>query len=236
MSARPATIVLLPGFDGTGELFKDFAASLPSELEPCILRYPADENHSYEELADYVKGILPASDPFFIAAESFSVPIAILCATRNPPNLKGLILCAGFARSPLNGLGRAILRLSGSLLFKIAPPSPMIRILLVGWGAEGLLVSRVKSAVLSVRPRVLAGRLNVVLNCDVRSDLENIWTPILYLRAKHDRIVRPSCGEEILRLNPRCTLNEINGPHLLLQRRPVESANAISQFIRDLQE
>lgn len=235
MSAFVAKILLLPGFDGTGELFKDFVASLPPGFEASIARYPTEEVHSYKDLTELVERLVPPTERFVIVAESFSVPIAIQFAARNLPNLKGLILCAGFARSPVHGRFRTLLRRTRPILFKVAPPGLMIRILLVGCGARGSLVSRVQSAVRSVSPQVLAGRLKSVLDCDVCGDLERIKTPILYLRAKHDRVVGASCGEEILRLNPLCRLAELNGPHLLLQRYPVESANAVIAFLRGLE-
>jgi hypothetical protein len=36
-------LVLLPGMDGTGELFSNFEAALPSSLETVRVRYPADD-------------------------------------------------------------------------------------------------------------------------------------------------------------------------------------------------
>jgi pimeloyl-ACP methyl ester carboxylesterase len=232
MSDQAAQIVLLPGFDGTGELFDDFVANLPDDFEPCIARYPADENHSYGDLAHYVEKFVPASGPFVIAAESFSVPIAIQYAANNPPNLRGLVLCAGFASSPVRGLMRVLLRWASPMLFRVPFSRSMIRALLVGCGAPHSLVARVQSAVLSVQRNVLTNRLESVLNCDVRDEVAKIRVPMLYLRARHDRIVPASCGHEIANLNSLCTIAEINGPHLLLQRNPVESANAIVLFVK----
>lgn len=236
MPASAPTIVLLPGFDGTGDLFQDFVASLPDDFASHIVRYPTSEDLSYAALLALVRAAVLPSHPIVLVAESFSVPIAIIYAADNPSNLKALILCAGFARSPVCGIQRSILRWIGPVLFRIAPPRLMIRMLLVGRGASDSLLSRVRKAVLSVHRHVLVGRLNSVLDCDVRGDVAKNRVPMLYLRADRDRVIAASCGQEIANLNPLCTIAEINGPHLLLQRNPIESANAILSFIRKLEK
>lgn len=227
-------MVLLPGFDGTGDLFKEFVASLPSGVETRIIPYPGCEKNSYADFLNLVQAGVPTSRPIIVVAESFSVPIAVLYAATNPSNLKALILCAGFARSPVRGVVQSMLRLMVPMLFRIAPPKLMIRILLVGSGASDSLVDRVRRAVSSVQPLVLADRLQSVLTCDVRTNVAKIEVPMLYLRARRDRIVAASCGQEIANLNPLCRIAEIEGPHLLLQRSPIDSANEITRFIKGL--
>ena len=43
-------LVLLPGLDGTGHLFADFVAALPSEVEVIVAHYPTDKPLSYADL------------------------------------------------------------------------------------------------------------------------------------------------------------------------------------------
>jgi hypothetical protein len=57
---------------------------------------------------DWCAFICEDSEPFVLLAESFSTPVAIRVAAENPTNLKGLILCAGFATSPVSGLPRML--------------------------------------------------------------------------------------------------------------------------------
>lgn len=235
MSNQRAKIYLLPGFDGTGDLFAGLVQCLPRDLEIHIVRYPKDEYRSYDELVKYLETIIPESEPFLVLAESFSAPVAIQIAAQNRPNLKGLILCAGFARTPILGLRRSIVLCIGPALLGFTPPSLMIRLLLVGTSAPRSLVTGVRAAVSSVKRNVLVGRLNSVLGCDVRGEVAKIRVPVLYLHAHRDRIVPGSRSQEIAKLNPLCTVAEINGPHLLLQRNPTESANAIKEFIRGLE-
>lgn len=235
MLASAPTIVLLPGFDGTGDLFQDFVASLPDDFASHIVRYPAAEDLSYAALLALVRATVYPGRSIVLIAESFSVPIAILYAADNPSNLKALILCAGFARSPVRGIERSILRWIGPMLFRIAPPRLMIRMLLLGRGASDALINRVRKAVSSVHRQALVGRLNSVFDSDVRGEVAKIKVPMLYLRAHRDHVVAAYCGQEIANLNPLCTIAEINGPHLLLQRNSIESANAIVSFVRELE-
>ena len=69
-------IVLLPGLDGTGELFKPFIDSLPPGIEPILVSYPPKEKLGYGELSDYVMSRLPKDEEYLLVGESFSGPIA----------------------------------------------------------------------------------------------------------------------------------------------------------------
>ena len=77
-------LVLLPGLDGTGELFGDFIAALPQSLIAIPVAYPADRVLSYIKLLEFVGAAIPQSDPFVLLAESFSTPLAISTPLRDP--------------------------------------------------------------------------------------------------------------------------------------------------------
>ena len=94
------TLVLLPGMDGTGIFFEDFAAAIQPEFKPVIVRYPNDPSLGYAGLEPIARSALPQDEPFLILGESFSGPLAISIAASNPAGLLGLILCVTFARNP----------------------------------------------------------------------------------------------------------------------------------------
>ena len=83
------TLVLLPGMDGTGIFFEDFAAVAQPEFDPVIVRYPDDPSRGYAGLEPVARAALPRDKPFLILGESFSGPIAISIAASNPPGLVG---------------------------------------------------------------------------------------------------------------------------------------------------
>jgi len=54
-------IILLPGLDGTGDLFKPLLAQLSNDIKSNIMvvSYPTDLELSYPALVEYVRGKLP---------------------------------------------------------------------------------------------------------------------------------------------------------------------------------
>ncbi|WP_222432862.1 alpha/beta fold hydrolase [Caenimonas sedimenti] len=97
------TLVLLPGMDGTGELFAPFIAAYGGATQ--VVRYPPTAVLNYAGLEEVARSALPRGEPFVLLGESFSGPIAISLAASRPPNLLGVILCCTFARNPRPFLG-----------------------------------------------------------------------------------------------------------------------------------
>jgi len=81
-------LVLLPGLDGTGELFASFIDALGG-FATQVIAYPTDRAMTYAEHENFVRGKLPADEDFVLLAESFSGPIGISIAAAAPPRLKG---------------------------------------------------------------------------------------------------------------------------------------------------
>lgn len=227
-------LVLLPGMDGTGELFSEFAAAFPEEFETTIIRYPTERCLSNSELEDLIRAACPVSDPFVLLAESFSTPLAIQYAASNPVNLVGLVLCAGFATSPVRGWRQLLGRLLAPLLFSIPLPNLAAKLWLVGSDAPPSLLAAVRAAVSSVQSNVLAARLRAVLGCDVRAELCRVAAPILYIQARQDRLVSAACLEELWRIKSQMAVAVLEGPHLLLQREPRRAAEVVAGFVQHL--
>ena len=220
--------------DGTGDLFRDFVCSLPAELATALARDPVDRHASREELLAIAEKAFPASEHFVIVAESYSTPLAIVLASAAPANLAGLILCAGFASSPIVGWRRPLARLAARAVFHLPLPRFVIRQRLLGSNAPRDLVHTVRAVLERVSPTVLAARLRDVLQCDVRSELARVAVPILYLEAFQNRLLPKSALDEILRIRPELKVVKINAPHLLLQREPGVAASAIADFVGSL--
>ncbi len=118
------TLLLLPGMDGTGNLFEPFADVLGSEFTVKILRYPTSEPLGYVELEAIALAAVPVEGPFVILGESFSGPIAISLAASCSSQLKAIILCCSFVRNPRPLF--AVLR-------------PLLKLLPIGAAPVGLL-------------------------------------------------------------------------------------------------
>jgi pimeloyl-[acyl-carrier protein] methyl ester esterase len=227
----PPKLVLLPGLDGSGDLFRWFLEALPPAFDARVVRYPSDDCLSEQELAGIIRSACPDSDPFILLAESFSTPLAIQIAAANPPNLKGLILCAGFAANPMRSLNGAVRSQLAPLAIRLRMPAFAIKFWLLGANAPPELVRDVRKSITKVRSRVLIDRLEQISSCDVESELSKIVAPMLYLRPTKDRLISGRCLEAILEIKPDTEVVSIPGPHLLLQREPNQTAAVITNFL-----
>jgi pimeloyl-ACP methyl ester carboxylesterase len=226
-------LVLLPGLDGTGRLFQPLLPALPLWLQPLVISYPTDNFLGYSALCDYVRARLPADEPFALLGESFSGPVAVQIAAEPPPNLSALILSATFVTNPTIVpplLGRVLFN---SLLFRIQPPSFIIRRFMAGPESPLELVQLVQSVLRTVRPEVMAKRVRATLGVDDRADLKRCPVPILYLKAEDDKIVRTGCLVEMREVRSDMKVMAFNGPHMLLQREPELTAKHISLFVEN---
>jgi len=227
-------LVLLPGMHGTGELFSEFMSRMPEPKHIEAPYYPIDASPSYNQLQAMVEFFAPTSEDFVLLAESFSTPLAIRYAATNPPRLKGLILCAGFAASPIRGWRKLCVSLIAPIAFRIPLPRIAVSRYLVGPDAPDSLHIAVRAAIRAVKPRVLAARLRQVLTVDARTELEKVTVPVLYIQAPQDRLVGPSCLKEIQHIKPQIVVTQTKGPHLIIQREPQQCVDVVSRFLDSL--
>ena len=224
--------IVLPGLDGTGELFPEFTAALANELDVTVVSYPRDRQLSDAELATLIRQACSVSEPFALVAESYSTPLAIQYAASQPLNLKALILCVGFATCPVGGWRRVLGWVSSAFLFRLPYPDFAARYWAAGAEAPASFLSRLRSVLSSVQPAVLTARLRALLSCDVLAEVQRIRVSVLYVRAEDDRVVDPSRAEEIRRANPGVDVVSIPGPHLLLETAPQKTAEVVLEFLR----
>ncbi|HEY2584229.1 MAG TPA: alpha/beta hydrolase [Tepidisphaeraceae bacterium] len=233
MSAAPVRLILLPGLDGSGVLFAPMLKHLAPEVEPVIVRYPPDRALGYEELLPTVLAALPSGSPFVLVAESFSGPLALMCAARRPAGLIGVVLCASFIRNPVWRRPGWLRHLVRPFVFRLYPKLSLARGLLVGRSSPELR-RLIAEALAPLRPEVLAHRVRSVLGVDVTKELLARPVPILYLRATRDVIVPAHNAAEIVAMCPSVRVVEIPAPHAVLQTQPAASVAAIVTFVRDL--
>ena len=204
----------------------------PKHIE--AICYPADVNRSYDQLLGAVQSFVPIIEPYVLLAESFSTPLAMQFAAANPPNLKGLILCAGFATSPIRGWRKSLASLIAPLAFRLPLPKAVLSHFLVGEDASESLQASVRAAIRSVRSTVLAARLRQVLTVDARLALSHVSVPILCIQPLQDRLVSEASLAEMLAINPQIRVARFDGPHLILQRNPQQAADVVASFVQQL--
>ena len=223
------SLVLLPGLDGTGDLFQPFLQELTSQVEPVVVSYPTDGPQDYAALVHVVLKNLPSNRPFVLLGESFSGPIAVLVAASRPANLVGIILCASFVTSP-RPLARLFALISAvaplHLLSSVAGPS-----ILMGRFKTQTLSGLLAAAVSRVPSETLRKRYRAVAAVDVRAEFSNLSLPALYLRASEDIVVPASAAETFAHVNDRAKVEVIEAPHFLLQCAPARAANVVESFV-----
>lgn len=226
------TLVLLPGMDGTGELFGPFLEALHPQFNVRVVRYPTDTALSYSELTAFARAALPTDEPFILLAESFSGPIGVSLAAEGTPGLIGLVLCCTFVRNP-RPLFTSLRPFLGMVPVAAAPIG-MLSSLLLGRYSSPALRSALVAALAQVSPAALRTRLRSVLSVDVSAQLAVVRVPVLYLRATHDRVVPAAASQLISRLKPDTRIVEIDAPHFLLQAAPAEAARQVETFAHDV--
>src|SRR5262245_18170414 len=223
-------LILMPGMDGTGDLFAPLLEALGDSLESVVLRYPPDQPLGYSELLMRVRGELPRSGPYVLLGESFSGPLALMLAADAPAGLRGVILCASFATNPIRWLPRLARLLVRPVLFSRKPGFAQIKALLGRHETPELRALLIK-ANSAVSPSVMAARARAILAVDVRAEFKACRHPLLYLRGQRDRVVRAHVARSLLKQKPSLQVVTLPAPHLVLQAAPEESARAIREFV-----
>lgn len=164
-----ATLVLLPGLDGSGKLFAPFVEALEPGLDVKVIRYPDDASLGYLALEAFVRSSLPVAQPFVLLGESFSGPIAISIAARPPANLLGAVLCCTFASNPRPRLSSFQLLLP--LVSHRTVPLAVSSSVLLGRYSTGTLRNVLLRVLDTLSPQLLRARLREVIHVDVTDQL-----------------------------------------------------------------
>ena len=221
-------LVLLPGLDGTGDLFARFVSQLPANIEPVVIRYP-NQAWGYEQLLPFVKEQLPVNEPFALLGESFSGPLAIMIAADQLPNFQALILACTFARNP------QIVALGLALKMRYLPPL-FIQRLAVKYGlTHGIdsqsLEEEVLVAVQKLSESTIWARFEAIAHVNVLAQISKIQCPVLCLRATQDRLIPQSCVDDLTQHAKSLQVATIQGPHCLLQSNPNRCVEEITSFL-----
>ncbi|KAF0804272.1 hypothetical protein A6D6_03194 [Alcanivorax xiamenensis] len=220
-------LMLLPGMDGTGLLFRDLLTHLTS-LECEVIPLPDSGRQDIERLSDHIAGQLPDSD-YMLLAESFSGKIAERLLLREDPNLKAVIFVASFLSRP----GRLLPGLAAALpvksLLALPASSLGIRWFLMGRDASDDAIARFKQTVSTVPGKVLGERLRQIAG--MRFEGHQFTVPALYLRPRDDVLVR-NATEEFQAAFADLNIVELEGPHFILQARPEQCAHRIAEAVR----
>ena len=222
-------LLMLPGMDGTGELFEPLINAIGAKLETSIISYPLDEALGYEELLNIVTSRIPKEKPYFLLGESFSGPLAVMAASKSSENLLGIILVATFVKSPMpRWMNRLKWLLRGPMLDM--RPRPFIIERLLGRDCPEKTKRWVQDTLPRLKREVLAARIKAVLEINVREELKSGQVPVLYIAGSRDWLVGKNCLDAVWLCRPDVEIKVLDGVHMILQTRPDDSARAIIDF------
>jgi pimeloyl-ACP methyl ester carboxylesterase len=223
-------LILLPGLDGTGELFEPLLEHLADDFEPQVVSYPGEGDQTYAELLEVVRAALPRSEAYVVLGWSFSGPLALTLAATAPPNLRGVILCASFESNPQPLLGW-LAPLAQPPLFRLFPLFSQAKALLGGYSNPDLR-RRLASAHAKAGATALSCRVRQVLGLRDSALARQCPVPLLYVAGDRDRVVPRRNVRAIAQSVPVAEVVTLRGPHLVLLTDPEAAAAAISQFCR----
>jgi pimeloyl-[acyl-carrier protein] methyl ester esterase len=222
----PIHWLLLPGLDGSGELFRWFLPYVAVERKK-VVSYPANASWTLEDYVDHVQVGLASEQPCIVIAESFSGPIALRLLQRNA-NIVGLVLVASFITCPHPVL--KVLPLSlWARMRSVALSETLLRLLCLGRDATAERLEVLKNVTRAIPTDVLGARLGVLRRLDETSNFRRARVPILSVVAAQDRLVMPGSRPQH---QPNTQTAVIEGPHFLLQTHPSQCWRTIDTWSR----
>ena len=228
---RPTHLLLLPGMDGTEVFFRPLLRALPAWITPRVVTYPREGRNDYATLFEPVRAAAAELDGCFVLGWSFSGPLALELAVREPQKVRGVVLAATFVRAPLRRLGWFRFALSGPLVWLLRAarqlPLYLSRAAPSQWKRDKRETWRRVSA------WTLAKRALAILGVDARALLRRCPSPLLYVAGTRDTVVPRHNVEEIVREFPATRVVDLEGEHLALYSNPEAAARLITSWIEE---
>ena len=227
MNGTGATeVIFLPGFDGMAELRAPFVEAIGAHHPARAIGYP---NRKLDTVAGYwrhISGQVAVESRPIVIAESFSALVAVRWAAQDP-HVAGVVLCAGFLRSPVPwaALGASLPLLAqffgANFLSPIALASPD--------PARRRWSEALANAIRALDTEVVAERLRIVASEDVTKALRSLRVPVVLLQFDDDLVVGREARSALEAVCHNAQVVRFKGPHFAIETRPRESAAAIRE-------
>jgi len=219
-------LVLLPGMNGTGELFAEFLSYYDGDH--LVISLPESGPQDHATLANVINQQLP-NESYILLAESFSGGIVPELLKLNPTHIKGVIFVASFLSSPRSYLIGVAKLIPIKALVSLPLSNIAHRLLFLGQEATKPLLSKFVKVIKSIPKQVLSSRLEVMKVLQLPEMTFDI--PTIYIRALSDRLISPNKSQEVANVFNHIEFVEIEGPHFILQAQPKESARLVTEAI-----
>lgn len=222
-------LILLPGMDGTGQLFRWLLPYL-SDHSVSILKLPTHGPQDYPQLAKAIAAQLPTNENFFLLGESFSSALVMLIAADKPVGLQGVIIVAGFLSSPKPAWLRLAAHLPLTQLLRLPGAKLVVRYLGFTPQTSNALLKTALQAMTIAGNLLLQQRIKTVGNLP-GTIFKTIDHPCLLIQAANDKLVSIEARAEFSRHCKELSIYSLSGPHFILQTYPQNCAEHINHFI-----
>jgi len=217
-------IVLLPGLDGTGVLFKPFIDALPNEIDIQVISYPPNTKLSYQQLTEFVMNQLP-KEQFILVGESFSGYIAYQVSLCKPKNLKLVVFVATFLESPRPFLLALFRFFPRRLVLSVPTTTYIMKYIFFGLAVNKVLIELFRDSMNQVSPKILSYRLEEISKLPSTYRYSEVKS--IYIQATNDKLVPKKCVESFRKSFKNIIVIPIEGSHFILQSNPSACAEVI---------
>lgn len=184
------------------------------------------------DMAAWVRQRMEGMPPGSVVLMGHSMGALVALAAASDPAVSGLVLLGASAKMPVN-----------PDLLKTAREQPNEAIgLVIKWGVDpahpqvGAVRTVLGSLMHGVDPKAIA---NDLAACDAFKSGEElarqVAVPSLVLAGQHDKMAKASEGEKLSTLMPRSHFHLLTDcGHMMMVERPIETAQEIKDFVKNL--
>lgn len=232
MEFEDLTLVVLPGLNGTGELFDAFFEAFPANVSHSVIAYPSGGLGGFEDYRNYVVERLSAYSSYVLLAESFSGPLAVhaLANLREAP--RALIICASFLQSPKPKLLSLNRLMPFGRLLKAVSRFKRGHSIFLGEDVTDETIAKFSVALNSLPPKLISERLRVLGELPPIEDAGTSSIPMCYLQSKRDLLVSTSAARDFQKVFSDMEVRRVGTSHFILQTRPLEAVQEICSFLK----
>ena len=229
-------LVLVPGIDGTGQLFYRQIPSLERDFTVTTTRLRDDAGKMDDlvaDLHDQVERVAPAGGRVTLLGESFGGALTLSYALAHPERIDRLVILNSFAH-----FGSPAMLWLGYQLLRATPWGMMhyVRQLnarrMHSPQTERDEIRRFHELMRHTTRQGYLSRLNILRDYDIRLHLPSIAAPVLYLAADGDTLV-PSVAQARLmsELTPSATMRVLEGHgHSCLIAPDMDLASIVAEW------
>ncbi|MER2491609.1 alpha/beta fold hydrolase [Catenovulum sediminis] len=220
-------VLLIPGMDGTGELFGPLLAELPSDVVSQVICLNDLITQTPIEQAVEIAALL-GSEEVIILSESYSGYIAYHLSLLPNLNIKHVIFAASFLENP-TWLSHFSKLLPLDFVRSGLIPDIVLSFVLFAQCNDKKLVKLFKASLKSIDNSKLRHRLSVIANL-VRPS-ESMSVPCTYVQANSDYLVSKKSVDVFKELCININVVRANGGHFIVQSNPDYFSKLIKRVI-----